>query len=184
MLTSKSAANKSSDSVNMSGADGFFGLAPATKKTTKGRRCERLSLCWVVQQEICNMCLSHILCRAQNMLQGAETTRLWITSQQLNATEHMTERHKIKNPCITQPGSDLGILHTHTTAFGLSEHSFLLHKRVCFQFLLNNYQRNERGSVVHFLMMEFIQLALYANTNRGGQTHGGRRGRYRLSPGR
>lgn len=32
ILTSKSAANMSSDSVNMSGAEGFFGLAPATNK--------------------------------------------------------------------------------------------------------------------------------------------------------
>lgn len=65
------------------------------------------------------MCLLHILCRAQNMLQGAETTRLWITSQQLN--EHMTERHKIKNPCITQVGPELAFLHIRTAAFGSSE---------------------------------------------------------------
>lgn len=42
------------------------------------------------------MSLIHILCRAQNMLQVAETARLWITSQQLN--EHMTERNKIIIP--------------------------------------------------------------------------------------
>lgn len=42
------------------------------------------------------MCLIHILCRDQNMLQVAETPRLWITSQQLN--EHMTKRNKIKIP--------------------------------------------------------------------------------------
>lgn len=65
------------------------------------------------------MCLIHILCRAQNMLQGAETTRLWITSQQLN--EHTTERHKIKNPCITQVGTELAFLHIRTAGFGLSE---------------------------------------------------------------
>lgn len=57
------------------------------------------------------MCLIHILCRAQNMLQVAETARLWITSQQLN--EHMTERNKIKNPCITQ----LCICHTNQAIF-------------------------------------------------------------------
>ena len=50
----------------------------------------------VVKQNIWNMCLIHILCRAQNMLQVAQTARLWITSQQLN--EHMTERNKIKIP--------------------------------------------------------------------------------------
>lgn len=54
----------------------------------------------VVKQNMWDMCLIHILCRDQNMLQVAETPRLWITSQQLN--EHMTKRHKIKNPCITQ----------------------------------------------------------------------------------
>lgn len=96
ILTSKSAANISSDSVNMSGAEGFFGLAPEINKNNKTTQDELLVICCVVKQNIWNMCLIHILCRAQNMLQVAETARLWITSQQLN--EHMTERKKIKFP--------------------------------------------------------------------------------------
>lgn len=84
----------SSDSVNMSGAEGFFGLAPETNKNNKRTLGEFLVIHHVVKQNNWNMCLIHILCRAQNMLQVAETPRLWITSQQLN--EHMTERHKIK----------------------------------------------------------------------------------------
>jgi len=60
----------------------------------------------IVKQYIWNMCLIHILCRDQNMLQVADTTRLWITSQQLN--EHMTERKKIKIPA-----SHTCICHTH-----------------------------------------------------------------------
>lgn len=38
ILTSKSAANMSSDSVNMSGAEGFFGLAPETNKNKTTRQ--------------------------------------------------------------------------------------------------------------------------------------------------
>lgn len=38
VLTSKSAANMSSDSVNMSGADGFFGLAPEHTSNDKTRQ--------------------------------------------------------------------------------------------------------------------------------------------------
>lgn len=95
ILTSKSAANMSSDSVNMSGAEGFFALTPETNKNTAVRG-EFLIIHHVVKQNIWNMCLIHILCRAQNMLQVAETARLWITSQQLN--EHMTERNNIKIP--------------------------------------------------------------------------------------
>lgn len=80
----------------MSGAEGFFGLAPETNKNNKTTQDEFLVIHHVVKQNIWNMCLIHILCRAQNMLQVAETARLWITSQQLN--EHMTERNKIKIP--------------------------------------------------------------------------------------
>lgn len=36
-LTSKSAANMSSDSVNMSGAEGFFGFAPETNKKKQNK---------------------------------------------------------------------------------------------------------------------------------------------------
>lgn len=40
-LTSKSAANISSDSVNISGAEGFFGLVPAEKMTNSNDGVQR-----------------------------------------------------------------------------------------------------------------------------------------------
>ncbi len=100
----------------MSGAEGFFGFAPETNKnkTTQG---EFLVIHHVVKQNIWNMCLIHILCRAQNMLQVAETARLWTTSQQLN--EHMTERNKIKIPA-----SNKSVSHTNQAIFVLHRPAF------------------------------------------------------------
>lgn len=159
VLTSKSAANMSSDSVNMSGADGFFGLAPEhTTKRWGVCVCECLLLRCVVKHNIWNICWGHILCRAQNMLQGAETARLWITSQPLN--EHMTERQKIKkNPASHKSDLPWGCPQICIAGSGVSEHTDFS----------GGSELSKEPKIFHhlfpgvLLMMEFIQLALYAS---------------------
>lgn len=69
-LTSKSAANMSSDSVNMSGAEGFFGLAPETNNNNKTARDGFLVVHYVVKQNIWNVFDSHTLQRSKHAAGG------------------------------------------------------------------------------------------------------------------
>lgn len=107
----------------------------------------------------------HILCRAQNMLQGAETTRLWITSQQLN--EHMTERQKIKKP--ESHNSELKRVSFTSAQLVLVFHNTQFSEIHPLPFPFE--QLSEKPKMFHYLssgallVTEFIQLALYANTH-------------------
>lgn len=63
----------SSDSVNMSGAEGFFGFAPEMNKNNKTAQDEFLVIHHVVKQNIWNVFDSHTLQRSKHAASGRDT---------------------------------------------------------------------------------------------------------------